>query len=218
MLCIFMVFSLVWKHRYTVNNSRTCFNWPPNFVWIAAQLNPGLSRNENKCIAPTRLPPCQLDHSALEKNPSLNGVVYGVKTMWTPVVWDKEVTYTWHWLSLHFYGISLATQTHYEQQCAHSRTHFNCPRNVVWIAAHLTTMTTIASRPPRLPPYKLGHRLLDKNPSPNGVVCGVETIWTLVIRDHLRVWRSVYLALIIIVFLLYFLVVGVTYLKNMSML
>ena len=210
MLCIFMVFSLVWKHRYTVNNSRTCFNWPPNFVWIAAQLNPGLTRNENKCIAPTRLPPCQLDHSALEKKS---------KSEWRSL-WGRDDVNT--------SGLRQGRNVYPALAIITFLWYFPCNTDTLWATVRSqqdtfqlpakccldcssldnsdnnrlapTSSATIQTRPPTLgQKSKSEWRSMWSGDDLNS--------------GDLRVWRSVYLALIIIVFLWYFPVVWVTYLK-----
>ena len=45
------------------------------------------------------------------------------------------------------------------------------------------TMTAIALHSFGMPSYRLQHRILDKNPSPNGTLCGMETIWATAICE-----------------------------------
>ena len=76
-----------------------------------------------------------------------------------------------------------------------NRTHFKWPWNIVWFAVDLNTgyldrwrQSPHAQTP--MPPLPLGHRDLDKHPSPNGVLYEMETIWKLVIREKgMRTWN-----------------------------
>ena len=64
----------------------THFNWPWN-AWASAEMNQKTQTHpENNFHAPKLTDNCTKKcHQALDKNPSLNYTLYGVKTVWTLV-------------------------------------------------------------------------------------------------------------------------------------
>ena len=103
----------------------------------------------------------------------------GWTQFWTLVIRQKEGMRSWHWLLLYFDVLSLGLKhTYAVNNCALAAGCIsNGLENIVWFAADVDLGNYhLASKAACHRNFILDHRALGKNPSPNDVVYGVDTI------------------------------------------
>ena len=121
-----------------------------SWKWDLSHIDNNHQAPNSPTTVPTRPP-------GLRPNPSKNDVLCEVETIWTLLICDKGVTFTWHLLLLYFYYFIFETRARCEQMGTGSRTHFSWPWNVVTLAAHLNPgpLTRLGPNLPAIVPTSL---------------------------------------------------------------